>query len=97
MSVYGPKYLQANTEAPQLPASVRRVREACLRVRPKSPRSDTRYRKNILDVLSPTKRPRRTRAELEDLDATLADIAHEVAPATVRQVFYQTDSRGGGG
>ena len=36
------KYLQANTEAPQLPASVRRVQEGLrLRVRPKSPTSDT--------------------------------------------------------
>ncbi len=41
--------------------------------------------------------PRRTRVELETLDASLAQIAEEIEPATVRQVFYQTDSRGGRG
>ena len=46
---------------------------------------------------SPIKRPRRARAELGDLDHALANIAYGVAPTTVRQVFYQTDSRSGGG
>ena len=40
---------------------------------------------------------RRTRVELEALDAALAQIVAEIEPATVRQVFYQTDSRGGRG
>jgi hypothetical protein len=34
-------------------------------------------------------RRRRTKAELEELDLTLADIVAEIQPATVRQVFYQ--------
>ncbi len=46
---------------------------------------------------SPTKRARRTRVELEAPDASLASIVEETEPATVRQVFYQTDSRGGRG
>jgi hypothetical protein len=37
---------------------------------------------------SPIKRKRRTRAEVEALDAALYDIASVYAPATVRQVFY---------
>lgn len=43
---------------------------------------------------SPTKRSRRTRAELDSLDATLAAIVAEIEPATVRQVFYQAVVRG---
>ncbi len=46
---------------------------------------------------SPTKRARRTRAELEDLDLALAGIVAEIEPATVRQVFYQAVVWGGGG
>ncbi len=40
------------------------------------------------------KRKRRTKAELEQLDLALADIAAEIQPATVRQVFYQAVVRG---
>ncbi len=43
---------------------------------------------------SPIKRQRRTKAELEELDLTLADIVAEIQPATVRQVFYQAVVRG---
>jgi len=43
---------------------------------------------------SPTKRSRRTQAELEDFDAALAAIVAEIEPATVRQVFYQAVVRG---
>lgn len=43
---------------------------------------------------SPTKRPRRTRAELKTLDAFLASVVEEIKPATVRQVFYQAVVRG---
>lgn len=43
---------------------------------------------------SPIKRPRRTRAELEELDWALAEIVEEIEPATVRQVFYQGVVRG---
>ncbi len=43
---------------------------------------------------SPTKRPRRTLAELEALDYALAEIVSEIEPATVRQVFYQAVVRG---
>ncbi len=46
---------------------------------------------------SPTRRARRTRVELEAFDAVLVQIVEETEPATVRQVFYQTDSRGGRG
>ena len=38
---------------------------------------------------SPTRRKRRTKAEMEALDAALYDIASVYAPATVRLVFYQ--------
>lgn len=38
---------------------------------------------------SPIKRRRRTKAELEELDRTLAEVVAEIQPATVRQVFYQ--------
>jgi hypothetical protein len=41
--------------------------------------------------------PRRTRVELETLDAALVQIVEEIEPGTVRQVFYHTDSRGGRG
>ena len=44
---------------------------------------------------SPTKRARRTRAELQALDTALAAIAAEIEPATVRQVFYKEVVRGG--
>ncbi len=46
---------------------------------------------------SPTRRARRTRVELEAFDVSLASIVEEIEPATARQVFYQTDSRGGRG
>ena len=36
-----------------------------------------------------TTRRRRSRGEIERLDATLTEIAYDVAPATVRQTFYQ--------
>ena len=42
---------------------------------------------------SPT-RCRRSREEIGRLDAALAGIAYEMAPATVRQAFYQAVSRG---
>ncbi len=42
---------------------------------------------------SPIRR-RRSREELGRLDAALTDIAYEVAPATVRQIFYQAVVRG---
>lgn len=43
---------------------------------------------------SPIKRTRRTREEMEQLDAALYQIAQEVQPATVRQIFYQAEVRG---
>src|SRR5215210_6738200 len=43
---------------------------------------------------STTKRPRRTRAEIEALDAALVEIIVDFRPATVRQVFYQAVNRG---
>jgi hypothetical protein len=38
---------------------------------------------------SPIKRSRRTRSEIEALDAALVEIVDQFSPATVRQVFYQ--------
>src|SRR5919107_889750 len=43
---------------------------------------------------SPVKRTRRTRAEIEALDAALVEIILDFSPATVRQVFYQAINRG---
>ncbi len=43
---------------------------------------------------SPIKRERRSKGEIEALDTALAEIVCEVAPATVRQVFYQAVVRG---
>ena len=43
---------------------------------------------------SPIKRQRRTKAEIEDLDAALQEIVEQFRPVTVRQVFYQAISRG---
>src|SRR5215207_9713708 len=43
---------------------------------------------------SPIKRMRRTRAEIEALDAALIEIVEEFRPVTVRQVFYQAVNRG---
>jgi hypothetical protein len=43
---------------------------------------------------SPIKRARRTKAEIEALDADLIDIVAEFAPVTVRQVFYQAVNHG---
>ena len=43
---------------------------------------------------SPIKRTRRTRAEIEALDAALMEILEDFSPATVRQVFYQAVNRG---
>lgn len=37
----------------------------------------------------PTKRHRRTRAELEELDGQLYSIVRDIRPATVRQTYYQ--------
>lgn len=42
----------------------------------------------------PTKRRRRSKAELEDLDAQLYAIVRDVRPATVRQTFYQGNVHG---
>jgi hypothetical protein len=42
---------------------------------------------------SPIKRIRRTKAEIEALDAGLSEIVEQFSPATVRQVFYQGQSR----
>jgi hypothetical protein len=42
---------------------------------------------------SPIKRTRRTRAEIEALDAALIEIVDEFNPVTVRQVFYQAVNR----
>src|SRR5215213_1457196 len=42
---------------------------------------------------SPTKRTRRTRVEIEALDAALTEIIMDFRPATVRQVFYQAVNR----
>jgi hypothetical protein len=39
-------------------------------------------------------RTRRTKADIEQLEAELYDIVAEIQPATVRQVFYQAVSRG---
>jgi len=38
---------------------------------------------------SPIKRARRTKAEIEALDAALVEIVEQFRPVTVRQVFYQ--------
>lgn len=43
---------------------------------------------------SPIKRTRRTRAEIEALDAALIEIVEQFSPVTVRQVFYQAVNRG---
>jgi hypothetical protein len=43
---------------------------------------------------SPIKRTRRTRAEIEALDAALIEIVEQFSPATVRQVFYQAVNQG---
>jgi hypothetical protein len=43
---------------------------------------------------SPIKRTRRTKAEIEALDAALVEIVEEFSPVTVRQVFYQAVNRG---
>lgn len=43
---------------------------------------------------SPIKRTRRTRAEIETLDAALIEIVEQFSPVTVRQVFYQAVNRG---
>jgi hypothetical protein len=42
---------------------------------------------------SPIKRTRRSRAEIEALDAALIEIVEEFNPVTVRQVFYQAVNR----
>jgi hypothetical protein len=42
---------------------------------------------------SPIKRTRRTKAEIEALDAALIEIVEEFSPVTVRQVFYQSVNR----
>jgi hypothetical protein len=42
---------------------------------------------------SPIKRTRRTRAEIEALDAALVEIVEEFGPVTVCQVFYQAVNR----
>jgi 5S rRNA maturation endonuclease (ribonuclease M5) len=41
-----------------------------------------------------TVRRRRSREEIERLDATLTEVVYETAPATIRQVFYQAVVRG---
>jgi 5S rRNA maturation endonuclease (ribonuclease M5) len=43
---------------------------------------------------SPIKRTRRSRAEIEALDAALVEIVDEFSPVTVRQGFYQAVNRG---
>src|SRR5215212_11353405 len=43
---------------------------------------------------SPIKRTRRTRSEIEALDAALVKIIAQFSPVTVRQVFYQAVNRG---
>jgi hypothetical protein len=43
---------------------------------------------------SPIKRSRRSRSEIEALDAALTKIVELYSPATVRQVFYQAVNRG---
>lgn len=43
---------------------------------------------------SPIRRTRRTKAEIEALDLTLAEIVAHIRPATVRQVFYQAVNHG---
>jgi hypothetical protein len=43
---------------------------------------------------SPIKRTRRTRAEMEALDAALVEIVEQFSPVTVRQAFYQAVNRG---
>ena len=42
---------------------------------------------------SPIKRKRRTKAEIEQLDARLREIVDQYRPVTVRQVFYQAVNR----
>ena len=44
-------------------------------------------------VLSPIKRTRRTRTEIEALDEALTEIVEMFRPVTVRQVFYQAVNR----
>jgi hypothetical protein len=43
---------------------------------------------------SPVKRRRRTRSEIAELDEALVEIVETIAPATVRQVFYQAVNHG---
>lgn len=43
---------------------------------------------------SPIKRTRRTKAEIEELDAALVEIVEQFRPVTVRQVFYQAVNHG---
>ncbi len=43
---------------------------------------------------SPIKRSRRSRSEIEALDAALIEVVEQFNPATVRQVFYQAVNRG---
>ena len=43
---------------------------------------------------STIKRARRTRSEIEALDAALCEIVDQFSPVTVRQVFYQAVNRG---
>lgn len=43
--------------------------------------------------ISLIKRARRTRAQMEALDAALVNIVAEFEPATVRRVFYQAVNR----
>jgi hypothetical protein len=43
---------------------------------------------------SPIKRTRRTKSEIESLDAALMEIVAQFSPVTVRQVFYQAVNRG---
>ena len=43
---------------------------------------------------STIKRTRRTRGEIEALDAALVEIVEQFSPVTVRQVFYQAVNRG---
>ncbi len=50
------------------------------------------YRK--INGTSSVKRSRRTKSEIEVLDAALVEIASDFRPATVRQVFYQAVNRG---
>jgi len=49
---------------------------------------------NSIYQTSPIKRHRRTKADMEQLRAAIYEVLEEIAPATLRQTFYQLVTRG---